>query len=678
MKIPSASFRAVPLMQTSVERSRNSASFQKFLEQEPLISKSVNSFSTDTALPDAEKIGLEFQNLEAGIMNALQEIPLDEGFFKETPLTNDKVNELLELVTLDEAKAVQSILSGAVSMESIFTQLDDKSETVKVLSIMAGAIQLPDTRDKKYIKDEISDYISQKYPEPAGIKLFEKALQIFSNHQAGSTKMSQAELNRKVIGYDLDKDKETDTDTIKDSVSLIEKIITHALSQREHDIEHSKIYESDSRLTSAEILHDANKLLEKLNSEHEYQAYNTSISKPLFNNKSDLEDRNVQTVLAEVQDAVSGWVMDSHSISGNESNKEISNVKISLEAEKLVSLISEKLSLAELSDESMRLYEKISFAIKPLKAYFSEMNSKEVLQTPQMLELIKSLNKQNHIKGTTELGLSSELLESRPQNDQVIHKLVQSAASLSISSLQDIQASIKNAENIHHLQVQLSKHLLRIMTDGQDIDSDMTAERNEINSAFSHIDREVPETLMNEIRLKTKVGQKAFGHKSLLMENILQSDLLKMNNEISSLKEKSLHSNNQLILNQLTEVFKKAKTNLASSGLSHMTIRLSPEHLGMLTVKLQQQHGEMIAKIITSTKSAKELVEQSIHQLKQALPTLNIQVDKFEVYGEQIETSFNRRHDENNQNHFEDDRQKEELEDETETDSFKAHLNMLT
>jgi hypothetical protein len=48
------------------------------------------------------------------------------------------------------------------------------------------------------------------------------------------------------------------------------------------------------------------------------------------------------------------------------------------------------------------------------------------------------------------------------------------------------------------------------------------------------------------------------------------------------------------------------------------------------------------------------------------------------VYGEQIETSFNRRHDENNQNHFEDDRQKEEPEDETETDSFKAHLNMLT
>ncbi|MFY0759040.1 flagellar hook-length control protein FliK [Metabacillus dongyingensis] len=671
MKIPSASFRAVPLVQNSVEKSRNSASFQKFLEQEPLISKSVNSFSTDKgALPDAEKIGLEFQNLEAGIMNALQEIPLDEGFFKETPLTNDKVNELLELVTLDEAKAVQSILSGAVSMESIFTQLDDKPETVKVLSIMAGAIQLPDTLDKKYIEDEISDYISQKYPEPAGIKLFEKALQIFSNHQAGSTKMSQEELNRKVIGYDLDKE----TDTIKDSVSLIENIITHALSQRENDIEH----ESEFSLISAEFLHDSNKLLEKMNSEHENQTYNTSLSKPLFDNKSDLEDINVQTVLAAVQDAVSGWVKDSHSNSGNVSNNGILNVKTSLEAEKLVSLIKEKLSLAELSDESLRLNEKISSAINPLKAYFSEMNSKEVLQTPQMLELIKSLYKQNHTKGTTEIGLSSELLESRPQNDQVIHKLVQSAASLSISSLQDIQTSIKNAENIHQLQVQLSKVLLKIMTDGQDIESDLPAERNEFNSPFSQIDREVPDTLMNEISLKTKVGQKAFGHKSLLMENILQSDLLKMNNEIPSLKEKSIHSNNQLILNQLTEVFKKAKTNLASSGLSQMTIRLSPEHLGMLTVKLQQQHGEMIAKIITSTKSAKELVEQSIHQLKLALPTLNIQVDRFEVYGEQIETSFNRRHDENNQDHFEDDKQKEGPEDETETDSFKAHLNMLT
>ena len=125
---------------------------------------------------------------------------------------------------------------------------------------------------------------------------------------------------------------------------------------------------------------------------------------------------------------------------------------------------------------------------------------------------------------------------------------------------------------------------------------------------------------------------------------------------------------------QITEVFKRAKPAFALNGFSQMTIRLAPEHLGLLTVKLQRLNGETTAKIITSTSSAKELVEQSIQHLKAALPAFQIAVDRFDVYGEQPD-SFRERHQDERQPEKEQGEEKDRAE---EPDSFKDHLNMLT
>ncbi|MEK3808931.1 flagellar hook-length control protein FliK [Bacillus sp. FSL H8-0547] len=125
---------------------------------------------------------------------------------------------------------------------------------------------------------------------------------------------------------------------------------------------------------------------------------------------------------------------------------------------------------------------------------------------------------------------------------------------------------------------------------------------------------------------------------------------------------------------QITEVFKRAKPAFAINGFSQMTIRLAPEHLGLLTVKLQRLNGETTAKIITSTSSAKELVEHSIQHLKAALPAFQIAVDRFDVYGEQPDL-FRERDQDEGQPEKEKGEEKDRAE---ETDSFKDHLNMLT
>lgn len=62
-----------------------------------------------------------------------------------------------------------------------------------------------------------------------------------------------------------------------------------------------------------------------------------------------------------------------------------------------------------------------------------------------------------------------------------------------------------------------------------------------------------------------------------------------------------------------------------------LTIRLYPEHLGMLRVELFQKEGEMVARIIASTQMAKKLLDSNLQQLKHGLVNHNIQIEKVDV-----------------------------------------------
>ncbi|WP_318246763.1 flagellar hook-length control protein FliK [Bacillus norwichensis] len=84
------------------------------------------------------------------------------------------------------------------------------------------------------------------------------------------------------------------------------------------------------------------------------------------------------------------------------------------------------------------------------------------------------------------------------------------------------------------------------------------------------------------------------------------------------------------LVRQFTTVLQKSHF---SQGLQtkSMTIRLYPEHLGSLRIELTQRDGAMIARILTSTSMAKDMLDSQIHQLRQAFTQQNIQVDKVEV-----------------------------------------------
>jgi flagellar hook-length control protein FliK len=92
---------------------------------------------------------------------------------------------------------------------------------------------------------------------------------------------------------------------------------------------------------------------------------------------------------------------------------------------------------------------------------------------------------------------------------------------------------------------------------------------------------------------------------------------------------------NQQFTQQLLEIIHGSKFMRLGNGQSQLIVRLHPEHLGSLTIKLVQANGELTAKIIASTVSAKELIEANIQQIRHVIPAQNIMVEKFDVFAQQ-------------------------------------------
>jgi flagellar hook-length control protein FliK len=66
-------------------------------------------------------------------------------------------------------------------------------------------------------------------------------------------------------------------------------------------------------------------------------------------------------------------------------------------------------------------------------------------------------------------------------------------------------------------------------------------------------------------------------------------------------------------------------------NMSKLLIKLYPEQLGSLRIELLQQNGVMTAKILASTKAAKDILDSNLTGLRHALSSQNLQVDKLEI-----------------------------------------------
>lgn len=81
---------------------------------------------------------------------------------------------------------------------------------------------------------------------------------------------------------------------------------------------------------------------------------------------------------------------------------------------------------------------------------------------------------------------------------------------------------------------------------------------------------------------------------------------------------------NKPLTDQVISGWKQMKYTPFGKTTGSFTIRLNPENLGFVTIKVTNENGMFQSKIIASSQSAKELLEQHLPQLKQSLPNMSV------------------------------------------------------
>ncbi|MGD6871586.1 flagellar hook-length control protein FliK [Sutcliffiella horikoshii] len=97
------------------------------------------------------------------------------------------------------------------------------------------------------------------------------------------------------------------------------------------------------------------------------------------------------------------------------------------------------------------------------------------------------------------------------------------------------------------------------------------------------------------------------------------------------------------LMQKLEGILSKTTTRLVNGNQS-MTIRLAPDHLGTLHIKLQETENGLVTKLIVHSKSAASLLESGIANLKQTLTQANANMDKIEIVFLDQEQKFTQQH----------------------------------
>ncbi|MFZ4454156.1 flagellar hook-length control protein FliK [Salibacterium aidingense] len=141
---------------------------------------------------------------------------------------------------------------------------------------------------------------------------------------------------------------------------------------------------------------------------------------------------------------------------------------------------------------------------------------------------------------------------------------------------------------------------------------------------------------------------------------------------------KTEHARAQEFMKQFQELLGKSNLQSFKNGTQQLTVKLVPENLGRLDVKIVQQNGQLTAQLMTSTNTAREMVESQIHQLRTAFHQQNIQVDRIDVAQQQASTLQEDHQEQGDQQENENGNRTEEDIAEENEESFADMLEELT
>jgi flagellar hook-length control protein FliK len=126
---------------------------------------------------------------------------------------------------------------------------------------------------------------------------------------------------------------------------------------------------------------------------------------------------------------------------------------------------------------------------------------------------------------------------------------------------------------------------------------------------------------------------------SLAQETVTVGDLLRGTSDNSLVKAAPKEVNAAFFTREIAEMAIKQMKLTGGNGISEAKITLMPEHLGQVDVKISIHNGQVIAQFLTDSALGKDMIEGQLSQLRAALQSQGLQVDKLEVTQQQTQAS---------------------------------------
>ncbi|WP_128894239.1 flagellar hook-length control protein FliK [Longirhabdus pacifica] len=216
-----------------------------------------------------------------------------------------------------------------------------------------------------------------------------------------------------------------------------------------------------------------------------------------------------------------------------------------------------------------------------------------------------------------------------------------------LSKLQQLQSNLQNQQNLSSLQLTPA-----LLTDAKAL----FAQFEQVLQQNGVLEQ-LPADMKKQVELLKTSAPSLFANLASLMEDgdvkMLEgkeNPLLQFNakpmlegSKVASLLNTTtapaIPIYSQQGLDQLSQFVKQLQIS-QQNGISEATIKLVPEQLGQVQVKISMQNGQMVAQFMAETLVGKEAIESQLAQLRTNLQNQGIQVDKLEVIQQEEAPSF--------------------------------------
>ncbi len=357
-----------------------------------------------------------------------------------------------------------------------------------------------------------------------------------------------------------------------------------------------------------------------------------------------LED--MKQVLAVIDNSLEGRILmkNGNLISGNEITGQVQTISFNEEFTKIEMLIAR--SMSKLLENNEEIPADVQHLLKEMKLAVDHISTTDKtdikLIGDTLRELIANMDHKDNKVIKTEARLIDSLKQMKP--DSISHP---TSLALQTSILNEVELE-RNSSSLMLRDVLrealISNKLLQDQHAIQQTERDSPEGQSSEEPVSIQLD--YADKLQEQVKQTENQEQINIDERQPINEELVKEEP-KVDNQLdlmefpkSTTKEQQTLSTSKqpdvlVRLSQLPKDFSELinqRLQVMKTGEdSQIRIKLAPDHLGQLDIRLSTTDGKITAQITTLAPGTKEIIESQIHQLRQTLLNQGIQLDKFDV-----------------------------------------------